>query len=545
MAENELNITVASEDFINRRKKYRKKEKWWENIAIPFVMVTTVAISLTGTIALHLLIPAIPIGALIAMGFSGLLVDGLMYWGDVRKTFALFYGRGLFRDLHDYIIGEYLFSKIKKAISKNKNIEGLLTADDRELLKNQLDEIAKKEYLNTAEKTKEKLIKKRKNTFLRKFINDIITYWRTSNKKSPLNENQDILNQGVKYINQIVLPQTKNEYLAKRILSALGVSVGLISGFAFGCIVFTHLMQLGFAGIAIFGGIIGVIAGISFAKLMFKTLYTMVKKNVFKQIWNKLGLTKPKERSWSEHIGLTLLHLIPALIVIAIGLTATILLAGSLVDASVEFLSLFFAESAPQGVIIATQVLLLGVLLPVKSVFAINHSLGAVSKICAAVKQRIAWIRDKNTSWHAVFEDVKKNPLHTVLYVAAVCIIGALSLFHFIADAAYGAGEGATAENSWPSHAFQSITNALHVNANDAGLAAATVSEGLEHGDFVLGQGGKLADAIAGEKKSDKKDNEKQESFSSKVYSYFFSEKEDKFGYSELTTAVLSPPDPA
>jgi hypothetical protein len=516
-----------------QKKQHRDKTKW-QQAAIPFVGVSTIALSLTGTIALHLLQPGIPIPALITMAISGLLVDGLMYWGSVRETFALLRPkRGLHRDLKEHLIEASLLEALQTVMTNNTAIENFITVKDIAKIQEGFATIEKKVNENTAnttQKTKAQLVKQKREKHLRKFIRDIIIHWRITSKNPESSEEKNsLLDKGAAYINSTICPSINTEYWGKLIGSYLMLIVAMISGLAFGALVFTHLMELGCWGVTAFSATIASIFAICSCGLLFRTFYNMIKDNVFMQIKQKLFPAKPDDRSWPSHIAITAIRFIFASAVVAIGLIATILLASSLLDSSINFLSLFFTGGVPKSAVLATQILLLGVLLPARTIFSIKHSLGAFSQIYTAAERKIEWLVDKesNTSWTQYFQEKAKNPSRTAAYVVAVTVLGFLSLFHFIGDAAFGAGEGATAENSWFSQTFETIADALHVDPNNAALADATLSEALEHSDFVLDQGDKL---INGEKAG-----------ILPSITTFFTGKAPKFGYAKLTETVMPP----
>ena len=311
--------------------------------------------------------------------------------------------------------------------------------------------------------------------------------------------------------------------LFKKILVVLGLPLSLTAGLGLGSIAYTSFYGLlGLLGVSAaalpflwttLAISVALVAGIFWTATMFKTLYSAVNDNIFKDIAHKLGYDWSgfREASIWKKIGMfaqaSMKYLVTSILAI-LGISAVIASVGAYGSAIMEVFSFL-----PQVVIFVIGI----AMLPVRTLFALEHAVGAVGEIAEACNKFFRWLGKRSFVQHTV---ALKNWFATKFMDAplrktSIAILGSIffaaTILHVLAEAALDMG-GSNSNTFW-----QRLMQRLHISYQAVGRAITAIArvfhvtgqqfivliqsgiEFLEHADFAFKQTPKMINAFVPE----------------------------------------------
>lgn len=535
--------TFHTQDFktIQQAKRMMK----WRNVGVtvaasPVIATTIVAMTIIGTVGTAMIFPGLPLWFLAILTVAGLVVDSIFYRVESLSAFRTIFRDGLFPDLKNHIVLHELNHPAEKKVAailkaqraKNGQINAGLKSKEEEikkcpknnaeLLKKLSAELAQLRKERSRRKQEFKLLEEHLHKKLKKSSHVAAEYlqaWQLVRKKELVSEKKRQLipghtkseaklkvARGIKETCQqsdrlldhvglrvnTILKSHKNEILVKKVLIVLGIILALINGIGWGCMAFTHvaplLLALSFfpaAGIPLVAGFIGLCAGFCWFLMIYQTVSSAIKKNIFRKIWDKLQLTRKPD--WKGELTPLWLHmikcaakLIPISIIIGIALVTTVLTMGALLDSTVQIAGLVMQYS--DKVVNMLIKIMMGVALPFSVFFSLQHSAGAWNKTVTLCKESFL----SKEAATKIYRTIKKKPLLSVVYAAGFVIAGSAFLVHLVAEAASTAGEGAAGLTGSAGKFFKLISKCIGLKPAILATMGATMTEGLEHLDFVL-----------------------------------------------------------
>lgn len=441
-----------------RNKTYAKK------IAIFFAIIAAAAVAVIGTIALSVLIPGLPIPLLFFLGFTGFVVEVIVYKKDLRKVFGMLFGEGITN----------IFSSIKH------NLETKIVLRE---YKNYKKYIAS---LDNENKTAAQLNKKLTNVDL-KLIEKLNRRFKNHFEPNPLDEKKfkkAFLAWRITHPNRTFFSKNSNlatEFRFKRILLIGALGLAGVNGICFGLITYAGII----AALAIFtfsnpiapiviAAIFAVFATVAFTAVMYRMLAESITDNVFKRIWKRVKKLIMPEKAWREmshvqqikHVALVSLKLGIIITVLGLSIYATIATAGTYIQSATSALqqlmtvshifqyisSTFQSYLSVNAIVTGINVLgtmLVAALIPNEIAFSCERSVEAAGKIFKIGKlaalsiktsfeefktQPVNYTRTKATA----FAKFITNPLKVIAASVALIMFTA-TILHFVVEGALSA----------------------------------------------------------------------------------------------------------
>lgn len=455
---NQALLQATERDYVKKIRTDQNTEKWAKRASIPFSFSHVTIFTFVTLVAFFLLFPTTPLPYLLTLFAAGFIIDGIMYAGDVRKAFAMFFGKGLlkafllkglFADLEKFILKR----ELSKAAEKNLSLKHFFKFVDQKAT----DEIMNKYPELDAKKQQEK-IKTRKKELREKYLDIYIAKWHVYKKKLAQHQqksskrnriysnmqSQTYINNTRKFIGPIgrenknplfmfgskiekIKEKCKKELITKKILIAIGAFSAVVNGIGFGCVTFTHILPLltiiiptamvplPLIGIATLGAFV-------YGMLMYATISNAIKKNIFKKLIQRFGLNRDESTPKWKHYS-TLLAKIA--IVGVVGTVASIsmtLMAGAWLDSAMAVVG-FFLPKAGLIVSVLVQAIMYGVIMPVNIIFSISHASGTINKSARLINYLKKLTKQGFTQWgnisasenNSFKQSMKEKPILTLM----------------------------------------------------------------------------------------------------------------------------------